>query len=591
MTFDPSATAADPGESGHDPVGHDPPDAASRGSMSGDAHSRPGRFHAERYRQIAAALRRHGLGFAVGLLGLDRLSPRGRKAGEPAREQTASEAPAHLRAALEELGPTFVKLGQLLSTRSDLLPPAFVTELAKLQDAAPPVPVAEIRAVIRSELGAEPEDVFAAFDDVPLASASIGQAHAATLPDGTPVVVKVRKPGAVAQVQTDLEILQNLAAKATRAWEFARDVDAVGIVGEFAETLRGELDYLEEGRNAERFASNFRDDPTVVIPRVHWEVTTSRVLTLDRMDGMNIADALALDDARVDRNGVARRGADIVLKMIFEDRFFHADLHPGNLFIHRDGTIALIDFGMVGEIDEPMRAHLSRLFVAIVRGDAEMLTSALISVSTMTATVDRRALRDAVRPFLARYRLTSVRRTPFARMLADLFAILRGNRVRLPRELALLFKALLLVESLAMRLDPEFRLGEALEPYAERLAWERLRASALARRMWKSSIDAGELMLDLPGFARRVIDAAETDGIQVRLPVADLEPLVGRAERIGNRLVAGMIGAALISGIGGMVSGERRWRSWEGSMVGAGLAALGALGGYLAWTARRRRLR
>ena len=559
--------------------------------MNGNEHGVREQTHAGRYLEIGSALRRHGFGFVVGLLGLDRFVPGGRGAAADAARRASAASPEHLRAALEELGPTFIKLGQLLSTRSDLLPPAFIAELAKLQDAAPPVPVELIRDVIRSELGAQPEEVFASFDDRPMASASIGQAHTATLGDGTPVVVKIRRPGAVAQVQTDLEILQNLATRATRTWEFARDIDAVGLVDEFAETIRAELDYLEEGRNAERFARDFEDDASVIIPRVYWEHTTSRVLTLERMSGTNVFDTAALDEAGVDRDLVARRGADVVLKMIFEDRFFHADLHPGNLFIHADGTIALIDFGMVGVIGEELRQYLSRIFIAMVRGDAELLTSALMDVSVTSGSVDRLTLRDDLRPFVSRYRLRSVRQTPFARMMAELFAILRSNRVRLPREMVLLFKALLLIEALATRLDPDFRLGEALEPYAERLSWERLRASVIAKRLARSSIDIGELALELPGVVRRLVDAADTTGIQVHLRAAELEPLVGRVERIGNRLVAGMVGAALISGIGGLVASERRWRSWEGTMVGAGLGAIGALGAYLTWTARRRRPR
>jgi ubiquinone biosynthesis protein len=559
--------------------------------MKGDEQDLPGLTHTGRYLQIGSVLRRHGFGFVLGLLGLDRMVPGGWGATADALNRVTTESPAHLRAALEELGPTFIKLGQLLSTRSDLLPPAFVAELSRLQDDAPPVPADVIRDVIRTELGAAPEEIFASFDDRPLASASIGQAHAATLDDGTPVVVKVRRPDAVALVHIDLEILQNLATRATRTWEFARDVDAIGIVDEFVETIRAELDYLEEGRNAERFARNFADDASVTIPRVFWERTTSRVLTLERMGGINVVDADSLDEAEVDRNLVARRGADIVLKMIFEDCFFHADLHPGNLFIHDDGTFALIDFGMVGVVGKELRGHLSRLFIAIVRGDAQLLTSALIDVSVTGASVDRKTLRDDLRPFVSRYQLRSVRQTPFARMTADMFAILRANGVRLPREMMLLFKALLLIEALAMRLDPDFRLGEALEPYAERLAWERLRASALAKRLARASIDVGELALDLPSIVRRLVDAADTTGIQVHLRAAELEPLVERAERIGNRLVAGMIGAALISGIGGLVSSDRRWGSWRGTMVGTGLGAIGALGTYLTWTARHRRLR
>lgn len=558
-------------------------------SMDGDGEGRRDRSHAARYLQIAAALRRHGFSFAISLLGLDRAIPSRRSGAGRAPRPPSSQAPAQLRAALEELGPTFIKLGQVLSTRSDLLPPAFITELAKLQDAAPPVPVDEIRTVIRSELGADPEKVFAWFEDRPLASASIGQAHAATLFDGTPVVVKVRKPGAVSQVNTDLEILRNLAVHAARAWAFARDIDAIGIVEEFAQSLRAELDYLQEGRNAERFARNFRNDPAVVIPGVSWPHTTSRVLTLERMRGMNVADTDALERAGVDRDLLARRGAGIVLKMIFEDRFFHADLHPGNLFIHPDGTIALIDFGMVAAVTDELRGHLSRLFIAIVRGDASLLTSAVIATSLTSGGIDRTTLHDDLRAFLSHYRLASVRQTPFARMMTDLFAVLRRNRVRWPHEMTMLLKALLLVESLAMSLDPDFRLGETLEPYAERLARERVRASAIAKRLLTSSADVGELALDLPGIVRRLMDAVDTAGIQVHLRAAELEPLLGRAERIGNRLVAGMVGAALITGVGALVAGERRWRSWESAMVGAGLTTFGALSAYLTWTARRRR--
>lgn len=551
--------------------------------------------HTARYREIAATLRRHSLGFMVGLLGIGRISPFRRNGGgrgaDGAEPSTGESSPEHLRRALEELGPTFIKLGQLLSTRSDLLPPAYVDELAKLQDSAPPVPVAEIRAVIRRELGAEPEELFATFDDRPLASASIGQAHTATLADGTEVVVKVRRPGAVARVLEDLEILQNLAARAARGWGPAREFDATGIVEEFAQTIRAELDYLQEGRNAERFAESFEDEDDVVIPRVFWEHTTSRVLTLERMRGMNIGDAEALDAAGVDRKRVARRGADIVLKMTFEDRFFHADLHPGNLFIHDDGTIALIDFGMVGVIGEELRGQLSGLFVGLVRGNAELLAGTLTSMSTGTTPVDRETLREDLRVFLAKYRLRSLRETPFARMMADLYAILRAHRLRLPREMALLFKALLLIESLAHRLDPEFRLGDSLEPYAERLARERMSATAIARRLARAGADLGEVALEAPGVLRRLLDSADGDGLQVHLRAAELEPLVARTERIGNRLVAGMISAALITGVGGIVTSERRFRRWEDTLLGTGLGVIGALGGYLAYTAAQRRRR
>lgn len=549
--------------------------------MDGD---RAERSRAARYREIVAVLGRHGLGFLGGLLGLDRI---GRRRSTQSPGVAGSESPVQLRLALEELGPTFIKLGQVLSTRADLLPPAYIVQLVKLQDAAPSVPVEQIRDVIRQELGAEPEEVFASFENEPLASASIGQAHAATLHDGTPVVVKVRRPGAVAQVQQDIEILQNLATRADRMWDIAHEYDAVGLVDEFAGTIRAELDYLQEARNAAHFAADFADEPDVLIPRVFWEHTTSRVLTLERMHGINVADVEGLAAVGVDRSRIARRGAEIVLKMTFEDRFFHADLHPGNLFIQDDGAIALIDFGMVGVIDEDLRAHLSDLFIALVRGDADLLTTALLSVSRGAAAADREVLCDDLRAFLSHYRLRSLRETPFARMTADLFTILRDNRLRLPREMALLFKALLEIEGLAMMLDPDFRLGDSLEPYARRLARETASARDILRRLSRAAVDTGELALDAPAVLRRAMERLDTTGVSIHLRTAELDPIVGRVERIGNRLVAGMISAALIAGIGNVVSRERRWRSWEGTMVGAGLSVIGALGAYLTWTARR----
>jgi ubiquinone biosynthesis protein len=552
--------------------------------------------HRARHHEIVATLRRHSLGFFAGLLGWSGYLPHRRHlAGDAAVDGSApafgATSPEHLRLVFEELGPTFMKLGQLLSTRSDVLPPAYIDELSKLQDAAPPVAPTEIRAVILRELGAEPEELFATFDDRPLASASIGQAHAATLADGTPVVVKVRRPGAVAGVLEDLEILQNLAARAARRWSLLHEFDAPGIVEEFAQTLRTELDYLQEGRNAERFAENFAGVDDVVIPRVFWNLTTSRVLTLERMGGMNVLDGALLEASGIDRKRVARRSAEIVLKMIFEDRFFHADLHPGNIFIHDDGTIALIDFGMVGEIEEELHGQLSGVFIALLRTDPALLASTLAEMSVGTATIDREALREDLRVFLARYPLRSLREMPFARMTGDLFSILRANRIRLPHEGALLFKAMLVVESLVFRLDSEFRLGDSLQPYAERLVQERFSASALARRVAQAGADFGQFVLEAPGVLRRLLESTDGNGLQVHLRAAELEPLVGRAERIGNRLVAGMISSALILGVEGIVTSEQKFRRWEGVLLGTGLGLIGTFGGYLAVTAARHRRR
>lgn len=545
--------------------------------------------HLARYRRIADTLRRHGLGYLAGVLGVDRWIPFHRGALGHERRDQPYLTPEHLRLALEELGPTFVKLGQLLSTRAELLPPEYLTELVKLQDAAPPVDPGAIRAAIVEELGDEPEELFREFEIQPLASASIGQAHAATLLDGTPVVVKVRRPGAVATVEEDLEILHNLAAWADRRWDAARDYDLPAIADEFARTLRAELDYLQEARNAQRFADNFADDPTVLIPRVVWDRTTSRVLTLERMTGIKVDDLDGLDAAGIDRKTLARKGADLLLGMIFDDRFFHGDPHPGNLFVLPDGRMALIDFGMVGRLDEERRGQLVDFLAAFTRADPDALTSALVGLSVRKQPVDRDDLRESLSTFVTLYKGRALGEIDFAHLLTELFTLLRHHRLRLPSDTALLFKVLLMAEGMGERLDPQFGLSELLTPYAEKLIRERYSPAAVAQRLAQASVEGGRLLVELPERLRRVLDTFDTGGVQVHLRASELDPLMGRAERIGNRLVAGMVAAALINGVGQLVTSDRKWRSWESALMSAGMGAVGILGAYLLWTGRRRR--
>lgn len=545
--------------------------------------------HRSRYRRIATILENHGLGLGLGLLGLEKWIPFNKGVLGHARRDEPYTSPEHLRLALEELGPTFIKLGQLLSTRNDLLPAAYLAELVKLQDAAPPEAWEPMKAVIREELGADPGQLFAQFDPQPLAAASIGQAYAATLHDGTQVVVKVRRPGAVAQIHEDLEILQNLAERADKRWDAARQYNLPGIVEEFSRTLRAELDYLQEGRNAERFAADFADSPDVAVPQVFWETTTSRVLTLERMHGIRVDDLPALDAAGIDRNQLARRGADLILTMVFENRFFHADPHPGNLFIQTDGSIALIDFGMVGQLDEEVTEQLSDVLLAFIRGDSNALATALLALSITKNTSDRGELGRSLDVFVSRYLGRPLSDINLSHLLGELLALLRHHHLQLPQQTALLFKVLMMGEALAARLDPEFEMLQALTPFSERIVQRQFSLPALAKRWAQASADAGALLLELPGTLKQLRRVLENGGLEVHLRAAELEPLVGRAERIGNRLIAGMITAALINGIGELVSGNTRWRSREGVMIGAGASVVTALGGYLLWTTRRRR--
>ena len=437
-------------------------------SDSGPAVTR--RSMARRTLRLASVLGRHGLGWLLELAGLAWLVPFHRGLLGHSRQARPYTAPEHVRMALEDLGPTFVKLGQLLSSRADVLPPAYQTQLARLQDAAPPEPPGTVEEVIEAELKRPAAEVFAWFDAAPLAAASIGQAHAARLVDGTEVVVKVRRPAAVAQVEVDLAALEWAAALASRCLASARRLDVAGLVAELARTLRAELDYEVEAANAERFLANLASDPTVHVPAVRREASTARVITLTRIDGLKVSNLAALDAAGVDRQALARRIVDVVLAMVFEHGFFHADPHPGNLFVEPDGRLGLVDFGMVGAIDPPTRARLVRVFVATASGDAPLLADEMLGLGTATAPVDRAALIHDLAELLAQVTSVPLGELHLGPLLQAELAIVRRHRLRLPPELALLVKTAAMTEGVAALLDPDFVLLTSFAPYAGRLA-------------------------------------------------------------------------------------------------------------------------
>ncbi len=327
--------------------------------------------HLRRYREIAGVFFKHGFGFVF-----DQLRPEWRpwrRAFQPRPKETwllpSEDLAAHFRLALEELGPTFVKLGQILSTRPDLLPPPYIAELSKLQDTVPPAPWEAIRQVLAEEYGRAPEQVFAAIDSQPMAAASLAQVHAATLVTGDEVVVKVQRPNILATISTDLEILMALA-RAAQPTALGQMYNFVAIAEDFCFTLRNELDYCREGRNADRFRANFAHERYLYIPRVYWEHTTQRVLVMERIHGIKIDDLSALDAAGYDRHQVALHSAHIIIKEVLEDSFFHADPHPGNLVVMPGEVIGAMDFGMVGHLTERDRQNLIRLYYVSMTLDA-----------------------------------------------------------------------------------------------------------------------------------------------------------------------------------------------------------------------------
>ena len=509
-----------------------------------------------RERQIAEVLVRYGLSYLGNIVGLEHLMTAAHRlvGRAPAEVRTP---PENLRLALEDLGPTFIKLGQLLSTRADLLSPDYRAELTKLQDAAPAVPSDVVEDIIERELHAPADTVFATFEAVPLAAASVGQAHTATLHNGTEVVVKVRRPNVVEDMGRDLEIMQNFAARASRHSKTAARYDVVALADEFVLTLRAQLDYLQEARNAERFSANFVGDPWVQIPRVFPDLTTSRVITLERIRGMKITDLTALDEAGLDRHALAERTALIVSKMIFEDGFFHADPHPGNFFIEPTGRVGVVDFGMVGTLDDRLREQLGRLLSGFLREDPGRLADALLALGASTGVVDRARLREDLATLLTRYIGRSIGEVSLRGAIGEMLEIVRRHRLRVPRDLSLLFTVLIIAEGLVAQLDPEFRFAEALAPYARRQLISGLSPDRVMQRLQEFGVDVAELAAELPARLNRISEAIDTGGLEVHVRTDEMDALLTRAERLGNRVAASVLAAALIDGLVQLASRRR----------------------------------
>jgi ubiquinone biosynthesis protein len=537
-------------------------------------------FHLNRSRQIASALIYHGWDFLR--------NNQEHTDDKPSRD-VANARPAHLRLALEELGTTFIKLGQILSTRADLLPPEYLTELTKLQDSAPPVPFEAIRETLVAELGQPIENVFAEFDTQPLAAGSIGQAHAATLPDGTEVVVKIRRPGVVESVNEDLDILKELAATASRHLEFADRYDLPGLVEEFSQTLRAELDYIREGHSAERFAENFLGDPRIHVPRVFWDATTSRVLTLERIRGIKINDLENLDKQRTDRHWLAQYAANVVLKMVCEDGFFHADPHPGNFFIEQTGAIGLIDFGMVGVLDERTQDLLADLLIAINRQDADRLVDVFLDLGITRKRIDRALVRRDIERLLSTYWGLPLGELKVTALLNDVFSVMRRHHLHLPANLALLLKTVIMIEGLGLNLDPDFQLTKSLAPYTERLVLRQFSPFRWVRNLGRASLDFAKLGVEMPQQLRRIVNAAEDGSLQIGMRPEGFDPVIDRLERIANRIVLGVIAAAFINGLAVLASVYRPpgWERWASLVFAFGFLSALLLGIYLAWTILR----
>ncbi len=536
-----------------------------------------------RAQQIAAVLTRHGLGSfmtQVGLTDLPWLSEL-----RPLREDSHTTA-ERVRLALTELDGTFIKLGQALSTRPDLLPASWVTELSKLQDAAPAVPFAEIRQTICDELGSPPEQIFESIDPQPLASASIGQVHAAKLKNGHQVIVKVVRPGIPELIEQDLEILGGMAEFAEQHSQLGRDYDVAGLVDEFGYRLRNELDYSCEGNNADVFRRNFAGDEGIYIPKVYWQWTTKRVLTMERLNGIKVSDLAGLDAAGIDRHAVARNAVRLILREIFEFGFFHADPHPGNVMVLADGSTGLIDFGMIGRLNPKLQDTLLKMILAMSHFDAEEFASELYSIGALRSPVKRSALQRDLSHFLDRYVGGAVSEMATADAGREILSLAFRHRLQLPSELIMLIRVLMMSEGLGVMLDPDFKLFEFAEPYLRKFWSDRRSPFALANKMGSSALEATELTLDLPRRIARLLEKTERGEMNMSIHVDEVSWTIRQLQKMTNRLaIAIILGATIVAF--GMIVGV--FRPSVSEPVLAPMFLIGfffsiAFGGWLVWS-------
>jgi len=507
-----------------------------------------------RLRDISAVLMRYGFSDAVQRMGLaSALDKLGETLHWKEVEDLAQMTTAQrIRAAMEDLGPTFIKLGQLMSTRVDMFPPDWIEEFERLQDHVAAEEFGPLCDQLTEDLGQSPETLFAEFDPEPLAAGSIAQVHRATLQDGDPVIVKVRRPGIETTVAADLRLLQRLAHIVQENISEAARYRLPQLVGQFRRSIRMELDLAAECRNAERLRNNLAAhyppaEVPVTVPKVYWELTGKRVNVQEYIDGIPGRDLQSLEQSGLDRHLVAITGARAVLSTILEDGFFHADPHPGNLFFLPGNRIAFIDFGMVGYLSDRRREQFVGLLHAIVDDDEEAVTDALVDLCEGQPAQSDSLIED-VSVFLHNYHGIGLRHLDLTAVINDLLSMLRRHDLVLPLEMAQTFKVFITLEGLGRRLDPDFNLVAESAPVVKRAFARFYSPAALAKRSQRSVIEAVKLLTRLPREFRDTLQAMARGTMQVHIDVSQLERLTDRLDKVASRVTVGLITSALIIG-------------------------------------------
>jgi ubiquinone biosynthesis protein len=549
--------------------------------------AQPATRNVRRLSEIAQVAVKHGFGYFFERHRLTDLFPWIDRDGQA---ETPSDRGRRLREMLEELGPTFVKFGQLLSTRPDIVPPDVVVELQKLQDDVRPIPFAEVERVVREELALTIEQAFLEFDERPTAAASIGQVHHALLPNGERVAVKVQRPNAPRQIESDIALLYQaarLAKERVRALDF---IDAEQVVDEFARSIRGELDYRAEARNAEVFRRNFAGTPEVKIPRVFWSYTRRRVLALELLEGTQLADVDLSSLTAAERRDLAYRAAEIWMTMIFRHGFFHGDPHPANVFVLEDGgVIGLVDFGQVGKLTDDDMSKLTRLFIDAANERVEALPRRLAELGVRYPREREDEFTEELREVYYRYYGVSLADIDPLQVIREAFDLIYSMNLRLPTRFVLLDKAIATLASVGIELYPDFNVFEVAKPYARNLLVERFSPERMLWRAQKESRELARIAGVLPYQVHDLLEEVRDGQIEVGFVHKGLDEFMHKVDVAFNRLVialivvGGLIGSSLI----GIFSKHGPFVAGVNFLSFIGFLLSGALGIWLLWAVIR----
>ncbi|MEA3253891.1 MAG: AarF/UbiB family protein [Chloroflexota bacterium] len=506
--------------------------------------------HIKRYREIVAVLVRHGFGDLITSINLERHIDFGKKLFPKKGDAKMASLSRWERArlALQELGPTFIKAGQIMSNRPDLLPQGLIAELEKLQDAVPPFPEEEAKRLIEEELGAPIPTLFREFTDTPIAAASIAQVHKAVLQSGESAAVKVQRPGTEQLIEVDTEIMLSLATLMERHLQGVEILNPVGIVKEFERSIKKEIDFTIEAMHINRFSRNFRADATIHVPKVYRDFSTRKILTMEFIDGIKVSNVNALLEAGNDPHIIADRGADLVLKQVFEHGFFHADPHAGNIMILDDNVICFLDFGMMGGLLPKHREQLGNMIVGIVNRDAKRIIKTALQLSRTRHVENMDQLEYEVSELIDQYYYLPLKDINMGEVLSKLVKLLIGYKVKFPPDMYLLSKALTTIEGVGRNLDPTFDMVKHTEPFARKLLRERLSARRLVKDAYLSATEFSLLARDLPSEVREIIEQLKLGQARIEFEHRGLEPALKKGDQISNRIAFAIVLASLIVG-------------------------------------------